>query len=243
MTPSDTRPSDTREYYNAFSKIYDKERHDGYHAYLDRKAFEILLPFIKGKKVLEVGCGTGLILDKINAHADLAVGVDNSPGMLEAAKLRGLNVMLADARELPFAKDEFDVVCSFKVLSHVEPIEDALHEACRVLKPGGMAFLEFYNKNSLRYLTKKIRGPLTIQADATVLKKESDIPTHFYELDDMIAMLPSGMKHVQHFGIRIGAPLPPLYRSSTVRKIEDLLGKSIFRKFGGFLVIQCQKSL
>src|SRR5690606_39017711 len=103
-----------------------------------------------GKDVLECGCGTGLILERIARFARSASGIDLSPGMLEVAKRRGLDVQEGSITSLPFPDASFDVTCSFKVLAHVPDIGRALAEMARVTRPSGVILAEFYNPWSLR---------------------------------------------------------------------------------------------
>src|SRR5262245_24014448 len=138
-----------RQYYDAFAADYERERGQndpgGYHELLDELEASYVRRFGQGKDVLEVGCGTGLVLLPLREFARRAAGVDLSPGMLEKAKQRGLDVTLGSATALPFDSNQFDVTCSFKVLAHVPEIEKALAEMARVTRPGGVVLAEFYN--------------------------------------------------------------------------------------------------
>ena len=75
-------------------------------------------------------------------------GHRHQPGNAGTGQPRGLDVQVASATALPFEDASFDSVYSFKV-SHVEEIESNVGSS-RVLRPGGRAALEFYNKRSLR---------------------------------------------------------------------------------------------
>src|SRR5262245_29395849 len=152
MTDPSASDADNRAYYDDFSHGYERERGRGYHQLLDDLEMSIVSPLARGRRVLEIGCGTGLILERIAREARSASGIDLSPGMLQTARARGLDVTLASATQLPFSDSSFDLVCSFKVLAHVPEIERALSEAARVTRPGGQLVLEFYNPWSLRYL-------------------------------------------------------------------------------------------
>ncbi|MFQ5458268.1 MAG: class I SAM-dependent methyltransferase, partial [Myxococcota bacterium] len=148
---------DNRTYYDAFSARYEVGRDAGYHALVDALTAEFLCAWARGKDVLEVGCGTGLILKEVASEARRAAGVDLSAGMLRGSKERGLCVVQGDATEIPFASETFDVVCAYKVLPHVRDLKAALAEMSRLLRPGGHLLLEFYNRRSLRYLVKRLK--------------------------------------------------------------------------------------
>src|SRR5688572_5827493 len=157
------RPENNREYYDAFAARYEAHRGGrpgaAYHDLLDELESGFVQRFATGKDVLEVGCGTGLVLERIAAFAASARGIDISPKMLEQARARGLDVAVGDATALPFPDASFDVACSFKVLAHVREIERALAEMARVVRPGGMVLAEFYNPYSLRGLVKRLAPP------------------------------------------------------------------------------------
>src|ERR1041385_7481388 len=124
----------SRAYYDDFSSGYERERGAGYHRMLDQLELRVVAPLVRGKRVLEVGCGTGLILGRLAPQAALACGVDLSAGMLRVARTRCLAVAAASATCLPFADDAFDLACSFKVLAHVPEIDRALLELARVVR-------------------------------------------------------------------------------------------------------------
>lgn len=97
------------------------------------------------EKALEVGCGTGFFLLNLRQAGVIKEGAvtDISPGMVRVAKrnARGLGFEIdgevADAENLPYADDTFDLVVGHAVLHHIPNVEEALREALRVLKPGG----------------------------------------------------------------------------------------------------------
>jgi ubiquinone/menaquinone biosynthesis C-methylase UbiE len=171
------REESIRSYYDEFAARYEDQRRtrrpDGYHALIDDLEIDFALRYGAGGDLLEVGCGTGLILERLAAHCKTAKGVDLSPGMLEPAKARGLDVQVGSATSLPFEDEQFDVVCSFKVLAHVPEIEQAIREMLRVTRKGGYVLAELYNPMSLRALVKRL-GPAGAISDKT---KESAVFT------------------------------------------------------------------
>ena len=138
---------ETRAYYDEFSKHYEDHRRPndphGYHALLDDLEIELVERYGAGKDVLECGCGTGLILDRVKEFARRAAGIDLSPGMLEHAKERGLDVREGSVTALPFEDASFDVTCSFKVLAHVPDINDFVAGFAMLLAEDGTVTVEF----------------------------------------------------------------------------------------------------
>lgn len=107
-----------------------------------------LLDIAAGDRVLDVGCGSGVVTREIARRVGsrgLAVGLDPSPALLAAARELAEKAGFADRMEfregdalrLPVPDRSFDVVVSVTVLSHVPKGEDAIPEFVRVLRPGG----------------------------------------------------------------------------------------------------------
>ncbi len=241
MTAMPERDDRARGYYDDFATGYEDERGRGYHGLIDDLEIEAIRDYARGKRVLEVGCGTGLILERIAQVADEAVGIDLSPGMLEKARERGLTVEEASATELPFEDDSFDLVCSFKVLAHVPDIGEALEEIARVTRPGGYMFLEFYNPYSLRYLAKRIAGPQPISDGRT----EADVYTRWDAPWAIPRLLPAGVDLVDYHGVRVVTPAAFVHRipllGKAFAKAERRASASPLRYLGGFLIAVLRK--
>lgn len=115
-----------------------------WYSYVNASVRETLrrMPLKPGDRVLDVGCGTGYLLEVL-AHTVPYVqlaGVDLSGKMLEVARCRlGKSVDLKEARAeaLPFPDASFDVVVSTSVFHYIREPVVALHEMFRVLKPLG----------------------------------------------------------------------------------------------------------
>ncbi len=240
-----TNDAETRAYYDEFSKSYEKHRRPndpgGYHALLDDLEIELVERYGRGKDVLECGCGTGLILERLAEFARHATGIDLSPGMLELARSRGLDVHEGSVTALPFDDAAFDVTCSFKVLAHVPDIGKALAEMARVTRPGGVILAEFYNPWSFRGLAKKI-GPAGKISDRTT---ESAVYTRFDAPGTLPKILPPGTMLEAARGIRIVTPAAVAMRVPGLRgmlsKAERLLCDSPAARFGGFYVAVIRK--
>lgn len=232
---------DNKSYYDTFAERYEDKRHEGYHVFLDEAEMSLVAPHVAGKEVLEVGCGTGLILDRIARTAKRAVGVDLSPGMLELAKGRGLEVHESDATSLPFEDATFDVAVSFKVLAHVENIGRAMAEMARVVRPGGRVIAEFYNAHSVRTLVKRVKPNSAINKGVV----DTDVYTRYDSLADVKSYLPASLELVEVDGIRIAAPLALPFNLPVIGPVvsatERLLMKTPLRRFGGFMVVHCHR--
>lgn len=236
------RAPDNRTYYDEFARHYDDRRARGYHKLIDDQAAELVRRVGTGKEVLEVGCGTGLILERIAKFASAATGIDVSPGMVDHARRRGLNVQVGDATELPFPDASFDIACSFKVLAHVPDFGRALREMLRVVRPGGHLVFDVYNRRSLRYVAKRLFGPKpTSQRFA-----EDAIHTRFATPSEIERELPAGTRLVARSGIRIVTPHAAVMRLPAVgalwERLEWGLMDTAAAGFAGFVVYTLEKT-
>jgi ubiquinone/menaquinone biosynthesis C-methylase UbiE len=237
----DDHDEDARSYYDDFSKSYDRSRRTGYHRMIDDLELEALAPYAKGARVLELGCGTGLILERIAPIAGEAIGIDFSEGMARRAKERGLEVRIGHIHALPFDEDRFDLTYAFKVLAHVPQVESAIREAVRVTRPGGLLLLELYNPWSLRYLVKTLAGPRPIGDH----RSEADVYTRWDSPRAIPKLLPPNVELVEVYGIRVLTPFAALHRipwlSAGLVRAERLASRSPLRYFGGFVVVVLRK--
>jgi len=233
---------DVKGYYDDFSGWYERERHRGYHALVDDIQTEIVRPLSEGREVLEVGCGTGLIMQRLTEGAGRVVGVDLSLGMLSRSVARGLEAVVGSAEALPFARESFDLVYSFKVLAHVPDVRRALAEMLRVLRPGGHLVAEFYNALSLRRLAKLAGGPGRVSASRT----EAEVFTRWDTPRQAAAHLPHGLVVERWRGVRAITPGAAAFRvpglGTALGWAERRLSSSPLARFAGFLVAVCRKS-
>jgi ubiquinone/menaquinone biosynthesis C-methylase UbiE len=233
---------DNRTYYDDFAAWYERERGHGYHQMLDDLEVGLVERYGRGADVLEAGCGTGLLLERISRFAARARGVDLSGGMLARAHARGLEVVQASITALPYADESFDLVCSFKVLAHVADIRGALAEMARVTRPGGFVLAEFYNPISLRYLVKRLKRPSAIsaQTDDEAVFTRYDTPARIR------SYLPSTLSWETARGVRIATPAASFHRvpglGRLLARTEAVLADApLVRNLAGFLIAVARK--
>jgi ubiquinone/menaquinone biosynthesis C-methylase UbiE len=143
-------PDDPVSIYDRFTNLYDLMfRVNGYSRSVERYLRETSLPLPAGARVLDAGCGTGLLtLAFLRVHerpADIA-SIDLSMRSLQTARRavqklpkgprRRVAFAQSNALTLPFADETFDLVLTSGVLEYL-PLREGLGELSRVLAPGG----------------------------------------------------------------------------------------------------------
>ncbi|WP_031155013.1 class I SAM-dependent methyltransferase [Streptomyces erythrochromogenes] len=134
-------PSKTND-YNSFAEAYAAANETNLvNAYYERPAMLALAGDVAGRRILDVGCGSGALFAALRDRGAVVSGFDTSAGMLELARRRlgdGAELQVADlGSPLPYADDTFDDVTASLVLHYLEDWGPALAELRRVLRPGG----------------------------------------------------------------------------------------------------------
>lgn len=134
--------------------------------YNDKHAFvynygESLLELLNPKedeRILDLGCGSGQLTDKINNLAKEVIGIDKSPSMISDAqsKFEGISFHVADAEDFHF-EQKFDAIFSNATLHWVSDYEKAIASMYNNLKPNGRIVLEFGGKNNIENLFQALR--------------------------------------------------------------------------------------
>ncbi|TDE92692.1 class I SAM-dependent methyltransferase [Occultella glacieicola] len=109
---------------------------------------------VPGTRVLDVGCGSGEFLATLEATGAVVSGADPAPAMLELARRRvpGADVRRAGFERLPWPAASQDVVTGVNALQFAPDTTDALAEAARVLRPGGLVAIANWAEAALNDL-------------------------------------------------------------------------------------------
>lgn len=119
-----------------------------------------MTPSVEDAVVLDAGCGSGLLAEKLADTARLVVGLDFSKAMLKIARsrLRGgaVELVRGDVENLPFRGGVFDRVFMFTVLQNTPNPSAALKEAYRVLKGDGYLTASFLKKSFVKTSAERL---------------------------------------------------------------------------------------
>ncbi len=106
--------------------------------------------------VLDVGCGGGFLSNAMAAQGLKVTGIDLSSESLRVAakydRTLSVHYQVADAYQLPFADQSFEVVTAMDFLEHVDRPAAVIREISRVLKPNGLFIFHTFNRNPVAHL-------------------------------------------------------------------------------------------
>ncbi len=135
--------------YDKFAKKRQQDLINGMkpaHRFVEKPMMRKMLPNLKGKKVLMLGCGTGeesILLEDFGASIKNMTGMDLSEKSIEIAKesYPGIEFVVGDMNHLPFDNDSFDFVYSSLTIHYSATPEKVYKEVYRVLKKEGLFLL------------------------------------------------------------------------------------------------------
>lgn len=115
---------------------------------------------LEGRRVLDVGCGGGLLAEALARKGGEVTGIDLAKRALNVAKIHAqasalsIDYLHSSAEELAASKpDSFDVVCCLEMLEHVPKPASVVRACAELLKPGGEAFFSTINRHPLAWVT------------------------------------------------------------------------------------------
>ncbi len=156
-------------------------------------------------RLLENGCGVGMYVDHLEAHADSVVGMEFDLERAQEARLLSYNILGGASEFLPFPANSFDAVLSHEVLEHVQDDRAAVMEMVRTVKSGGRIIIfvpnlgypfethgiywrgryRFGNVPGVNYLPRRLRDRLAPHVRVYTRKDLewlfSDLPVRFIE--------------------------------------------------------------
>jgi len=109
------------------------------------------------ENAVSIGVGSGLFASKLG----IKYGVEPAKKMAELARKRGIEVKIGSAEDIPFPNERFDTVLLSTVLSYVKNPQKAVHEAYRILRPGGHVVASFLTREgsyAMMYDLAYLRG-------------------------------------------------------------------------------------
>ncbi|HSB33188.1 MAG TPA: class I SAM-dependent methyltransferase [Nitrospirota bacterium] len=196
----------------------------------------------RGKKVLEIGVGSGTDHLQFARAGAVLSGIDLTDAAVEMVArrlaLEGLSSDLrrSDAENLPFADDTFDCVYSWGVLHHTPDTEKSITEVYRVCKPGGSVCIMLYHRYSLLVLQLWVLHGLL---KARPFRSFKDVLVHHMESIGTKAYSRKEASELFH-KFRDVTVVPVLTPHDTNR-IPGFIAKYIPQSCGWFLVIQAVK--
>jgi len=191
-----------------------------------------------GKKVLELGCGTGIFTEKLSKTGATITALDISPDLLNLAKKRiiaeNISFVLGDLENLEFADNSFDAIVGVSILHHVN-LNTALKEIKRVLKNGGKVI--FSEPNMLN-------PQIMIQKNIPFLRKlagDTDYERAFFRWPLAKILKTNGFKNIAIKPFDWLHPFTPAPLTPSVEKIGNVLEKiPLIKEFSGSLLIYAE---
>lgn len=187
------------EAYDDLAAEYDGYHTDGKSLAENRRIGRYLTDFIRpGQTVVDLGCGTGLLLDLVRIPPERYVGVDISAGMLEYARKKHPGYRFVEgnleSESIPaLAEETFDVAVSLFGSASYCQLAPVQATVARLLSPGGRYFLMYCGPN---YLTRStyINRSKTLLMPHSVAELEAAYPgAQVWGMSSLVDRVPSGL--------------------------------------------------
>jgi len=172
----------SEQYYDIVAKEYHnkrtKEHPEGwfYNEMTEMPAIFELLGNVKGKKILDFGCGTGIHAKILKNKSAIVKGFDISPEMIKIAKKENpkIEFKVGTAYDIPF-KEKFDIVLASLVVHYISDWNKMFQEVKRVLKEKGIFIFSTGNPISECVERKDVQGKDILPSGNTSKKENLDL--------------------------------------------------------------------
>lgn len=235
------------EHFDTIAPSYDEEIPEHIRLHLLEKKTQAMHNVLAARfgprgRGLDCGCGTGHYLAKLAKHGFEMSGFEYSAGMLEQARINNegsaANLKLGSITEIPFEDSSFDFAYTINVLHHLPDRESqisAVREMIRVVRPGGLVFLQDFDADNpmVRFYMNFI-FPLTSKID--------DDETEIW-------VSPKDFRQVRFDGCRFDSVqrftlipnFTPSWAFPFVRRLESGLEFLSRRRFGAHFIMVYEK--
>jgi trans-aconitate methyltransferase len=141
---------------------------------------ELLAPK-PGERILDLGCGDGVLSQQLLSLGCNVVGVDSSPEMVAAAQALGVAAQVMDGQALQF-NEEFDAVFSNAALHWMKKPVEVIAGVWNALKPGGRFVGEFGGHGNIASITAATESALSLRGVAVITPWFFPRPEHYRQL-------------------------------------------------------------
>lgn len=227
----------SQEYFNAIKADHERAYSSPNEA--------LNMPGLKGKSVLELGCGIGLDTVELVRHGAEVTAVDNSPMALEMAgknlAFNGFEARLEgeNAEALSYESNSFDQVLSRGILMFTPDDNKIVEEIHRVLRPGGQAQALLHNRNSWYVAMAKAAGTNLVHEDGDPpinrlysVGRAKEMFRKFSEVKITMGRFPFASRRKGLFAQAFNNVFVP---------ISKMLPKPLMRPFGYYIIVKAVK--
>jgi ubiquinone/menaquinone biosynthesis C-methylase UbiE len=196
--------NETQKIYDRFGAKYHAKRLNPSTSFWNRcieipAMTSILKKIVIGKKVLDMGCGSGLMTKKISKWKVNVTGLDISKTMIEIARKEnpGINFIHADARSTPFEPSGFDIISSSLMIHYFKDLDGVFKEVSRILLSGGSFVFSFHHpfneiieckniKDAYKFNLKNYFEPFKYEWD---MMKEMKMKSYHHTFENIVQNL------------------------------------------------------
>lgn len=172
-------------------------------------SYKPMVPYLRGGRMLEIGCGAGQTLQWYQRHGWEVKGTELSRTAADNARKLGISVFNGEIDAAGFKENSFDAVLLFDTIEHLHRIRETLREIRRVLKPSGRLFITTPDISSLEARVFKGNWPAL------------DLPRHLYHFNKR--SLSQLLRQTEYRVLTIGSTTAPGGLGDCLRYLyEDL---------------------